>query len=129
MCAHHLMRSIIFHTRRLNTKVNFCYVHGFMFQLKCIFHILRSWKACLSHRSISLHLLCTKGGLEVSNRVSNWNKAKNLIFVVSIHKISQFKITVFIYKLIWQSSLWVSVSYVFCEFNRVASWYKGKSII
>ena len=100
-----------------------------MFQLKFIFRILRSWNARFSHRSISLYDLCTKKCLEVNYHVSNWNKAKNIIFVRSILQISQLEITVFIYKLMCLSSLWISVSYGFYEFNRVASWNKDKTII
>ena len=39
------------------------------------------------------------------------------------------ELPIFIYILISQISLWISVSHVFFEFNRVASWNKNKSII
>jgi len=67
--------------------------------------------------------------LEVSNRIENWYKFKNYIFVGSKPQLYQLEIQIFIYKFICQISLWISVSYVFCEFNRVASRNKGKSII
>jgi len=55
--------------------------------------------------------------LEVSNRVSNWNRTKSLIFVWSILQICQLEIPLFIFKLMCQSSLRISVSYGFCEFK------------
>ena len=67
--------------------------------------------------------------LEVSNRVWKWNKIKNNIYVRSKLQICQFDIPIFINKLMCQRSLINSVSFVFCEFNRVASWNEGKSII
>jgi len=49
--------------------------------------------------------------------------------VGTILQICQFELPVFIYKLMCEGLLWISVSYGFCEFNRVASWNKGKNII
>jgi hypothetical protein len=49
--------------------------------------------------------------------------------VVSKLKLWQLEITIFIYKLMYLISKWISVSYVFCKFNRVASWKKMKSVI
>jgi len=66
--------------------------------------------------------------VEVSNRVRIWNKVKN-IYVRSKHQLCQLETPIFIYKLKCHSSLINSVSFVFCEFNRVASWNEGKTII
>ena len=69
------------------------------------------------------------GCLEISNRVSKWNKGKNLIFLWSILKICQLEIPVFIWKLNCQNSLWITVSYEFFEFICLANWNKCKTII
>jgi len=67
--------------------------------------------------------------LEVSNRVRNWNKVKNNIYVWSKLQLCQLEIPIFINKLMCQSSLINPVSFVFCEFNRAANWNEGKTII
>ena len=67
--------------------------------------------------------------LEVSNRGRNWNKIENNIFVRTELQLFQLDIPKFINKLMWQSSLINSVSFVFSEFSRVASWSEDKSII
>ena len=67
--------------------------------------------------------------LELSNRVRNWKKFKNNIYVRSKLQLCQLEIPIFINKLMCQSSLINSVSFVFCEFNRIASWNEGKTII
>ena len=81
--AHHVMTSIILHTRRSNCqKISVAHL-VFMFQLTFIFRILRSWKAryhITPFRPTSYVLMRLKW-LEVSNRVRNWNKVKNFIFV------------------------------------------------
>ena len=100
---------------------SWCSFFAFCGVEKQIFHIA-------PFRSTS-YVLKSFGCLELSNRESNGNKGKNLIWVVSILEICQLELRVFIYKLMRQSSLWISVSYGFCEFNRVASWNKGKTII
>jgi len=41
----------------------------------------------------------------------------------------QMEVTEFIYKIMCQISLWISDSYGFCEFNRVAIINKSKTII
>ena len=73
-------------------------------------------------------VLMLLGCLVVSNRVRNWNKGKNFIFVLSILQICQLEIPKYIYKFISLNSLWIPVSCGFRVFNRV-SWNKGKSII
>ena len=75
------------------------------------------------------YVLKSLGFLEVSKRVSNWNKGKNRIFVESMLQICQLDIPVFIYKFMSQSSLWFSISCGFCEFNRVASLNEGKNLL
>jgi len=67
--------------------------------------------------------------LEVRNRIRNWNKVKNFIFVGSKLQLCQLEITIFIYKIICQSTLINSVSFLFCEFIRVTTWNGGKTII
>ena len=58
LCAHHVISSIILHTRRpVNKKSVTHFV--FMFQQTFIFRILRSWKARYSHHSISPNELGT----------------------------------------------------------------------
>ena len=64
--------------------------------------------------------------LEVSNRVRNRNKVKNT-YVWSKLQLCQLEIPNFINKLMFQTSLINSVSFVFCEFNRVASRNEGKN--
>jgi hypothetical protein len=51
--------------------------------------------------------------LEFSNRVRNWNKFKNNIYVKSKLQLFQFELPIFINKLMCQSSLINAVSFVF----------------
>jgi hypothetical protein len=67
--------------------------------------------------------------LEVSNRVRKWNKVKNNIYLRSKFLLWRSEIPIYINKLIWRSSLLNSVSFVFYEFNRVARWNEGKTIV
>jgi hypothetical protein len=66
--------------------------------------------------------------LEVSNRGRNWNRVKNFIYVGSKIQLCQLEIPIFIYKLMCLFSLINTVSFVFCEFNRVTSWNEAKTI-
>jgi len=59
------------------------------------------------------------GCLEVSNRVSNWNKWQNLIFVGSISQIFQLEIPIFIYKF----NLWIHYE---SEFHMGSVYLFGK---
>ena len=134
--VHPLMESIIFHTRRPNNQEKCSYLLDIYVSVDVHFHILWSWDACFHinpFRYTSYVLKCF-GCLEVSSRVSNWNKGKKLIFVGAIlhnanWKYKQLEIQVFIYKLMCQGSLWISFSYEFCEFNRVSNGNKVKIII
>jgi len=54
LCAHHVMTSIILHTRRNNCQKNSLTHLVFMFQLIFFVRILRRRKAHFSHLSISL---------------------------------------------------------------------------
>jgi len=67
--------------------------------------------------------------LDVSNRVKNWSKVKNNMYVrrnfYNINWIYQYSKKI----LICQFSLKNSVSFMFCEFNRVSSWNEGKTVI
>jgi hypothetical protein len=67
--------------------------------------------------------------LEVSNCIRNWNKVKNYNYFGSKLQLCQLNIPIFIYKLMCQISLIKSVSFVFCEFNRVGSWNEDKTTI
>ena len=67
--------------------------------------------------------------LSVRNRVRNRNKVKNFIFVGSKIQICQLEIPIFIYKIMSQSTLISTVSFLFCEFIRVTRWNDGKTII
>jgi len=59
--------------------------------------------------------------VDVSNRIRKLNEVKTFIFVVSKLQLCQFEIPIFIHKLMCQGSLIKSVSFLFGEFNRVAS--------
>ena len=67
--------------------------------------------------------------VEIINRVKKWYNVKHFIFMGSKLQLCQLEIPIFMYKLMCKISLWISVSYVFCEFNRVANCNKSKSII
>ena len=67
--------------------------------------------------------------LEVSNRVRNWNKVKNLHFrgvETSIMPIGNANIHIQINVLEFIIKI---VSFLFCEFNRVTCWKEDKNII
>jgi len=102
-----------------------------MFQLIIFIRIWRSWKHVFHivpfrpTRYVLISFRC----LGVSNRVRNWNNVKNIIYVRSKLQLCQLEIPIFINKLMWESSLINSVSFVFCELNCVASWKDGKTII
>ena len=106
LCVHHVMTSIILHTRRPVNKKSVTQL-VFMFQLiyffafwgaeKHVFHIV---PFCPSR-----YLLKGFSCLEVSNRVRNWNKVKNNIYVRSKLQLYQLELRIFINKLMWHSSL------------------------
>ena len=125
------MTSIILHTRRHTVNKNFFTHLVFIYKLTLIFRILRSWKARFSHttfRTTSYVLMILKW-LEVSNRVRNWNKVKNFIFVESKLELCQLEMLIFKYKLNVSEFINKRVSFLFCDFNRVTSWKEGKNII
>jgi hypothetical protein len=103
----------------------------FTFKLSIFFRILRSWKALFN--IVSFHptwfVLKSFRWLEVSNRERNWNKVKNNIYVSSKLQLCQLEIPIFLNNLMCQSPLLITVSFVFLEFNRVASRNEGKTII
>jgi len=134
------MTSIDIHTRRPNTQENVSSFLIFIFQLMFIFRIfaLDSYVSADDHEKhvfhnapfhSTSHVLKSFRYLDVSKRVSNWNKGKILIFIGSILQKCQLDVPVFIYKLMRQISLWITVSYGFLEFYRVAIWNKGKRFI
>ena len=67
--------------------------------------------------------------LEVRNRVRDWNKVKNFIFVGSKLQLCQLEIPIFIYKIMCQCTLINTVSLLFCECFRVTNWNDGKTFI
>jgi tricorn protease-like protein len=76
-------------------------------------------------RNVHFRIRC----LEVTNRERKWNEVKIFIFVMSKLQLCQLEIPIFIYKLMCQISLIKAVSFLFCEFNRVAGWNEDKTII
>ena len=130
--AHHVMTSIILHIRRPNCQWKFCYALGFYVSADYSFFSF-SWAEKQVFHIVpfrpTMYVLKILKCLEVSNRVRKWNKVKNNIYVWSKFQLCQFELPIYINKLMWQSSLINSVSFVFCEFNRVASWNEGKTII
>jgi hypothetical protein len=85
LCAHHLMTSIILHTRRpiCNKKAVTHLVFAFLGSENHVFHIVPfrpTWYVLKSFRC-----------LEVSNRIRNWNKVKNNIYVRAKFKYANSK--------------------------------------
>ena len=117
LCARTLMTNILEDSTLKKTSVTYLI---FRFQLMFFFRILRTRKQLfhISPFRSTCYVLKSFGSLEVGNGVSNWNKVKNLFFVDSILHTCQLQIPVFIYKFMSQCSLWISVSYGFCEFNQ-----------
>ena len=97
-----------------------CFFFEFWLVDKHLFHI--------TSLHTSSYVLMRLEFLEVSNRVSNWNK-KNDIYVGWIIQIFQLDIPIFIYKFISLISLKIWISHGFFVFNRVASWIKGTALI
>ena len=118
----------IFHFRGPNTQVNVSYVLHFYVSVDFIFRILFIWKATFSHLFISLLELCTNVFRVFGGQYQTEIKAK-LHFRAWILQICQLQIRIFIYQFISLHSLWISVSYWFCIFNRLASWNIGKELI
>jgi len=130
LCAHHVMSSIILHARRPVKK-----------------SLLRTWFLCFSwyyffafwgaekHVFYNVpfcntrYVLKSFRSLEVSNRVGNWNIVLKTIYVRWKFLLCQLEIQIFINKLMCKRLLINLVSFVFCEFKRVASWNEGKTII
>jgi len=126
-----------------NEKYNLSYSKTLL-SIKCL---LRTWFLCFSWFSFFVfwgaekhvfhivpfrpnrYVLKSFRCLEGSNRVRNWNNVKNNIYVRSKLQLCQLEISIFIYKLMYQTSLINSVSFVFCEFNSIASRNEGKTII
>ena len=66
--------------------------------------------------------------MEVRNRVRNWNKVKNFIFVESKLELCQLEMLIFIYKLMCQNSLmncFISVLWIYScnELKRMQKYY------
>ena len=84
LCAHHVMRSIVLHARRPNCQLKSLTHLVFMI---CWFWFFAFWEEekhvfnfvpFRPTRYVLKILRC----LEVSNRVSNWNKVKNNVYLV-----------------------------------------------
>jgi len=107
-----------------------CYVLGFYVSADSFFLILRSWKARVHIAAFrpTRHVLKIFRYLEVRNRVRNWNKEKNVIFVVWKLQLCQLEIPIFIYKIMSEYNNKNSVSFLFCEFIHVTSWNDGKTV-
>ena len=109
------MTSIILHARGSNCQLKSITHLVFIFQLICFFLNLWSWKHVFHivpfcpRRYVLKSFMC----LEVSIRLRNWNKVKNNIYVMSILLLYQLEIPIFINKLMYQSSLLNSFSFVF----------------
>ena len=125
------MTSIILHIRRPNCQYKVCYALGFMLHLIFFFCISISWKELFyivpfrPARYVLKILRC----LEFNNRVRKWNNVQNNIYVRWKIQLCQLEIPIYINKLMWPCSLINTVSFVSYEFNRVASWNEGKTII
>ena len=127
---HHIMKSIILHTRRTFIKKYVTHL-VFRFQLifffaiwgdeKHVFHIVPFRPLRYALKSLKC--------LEVSNRIRNWDKVKNNIYVMSKLLLCQLEVPIFINKSMCHSSLINSIWIVFCELNRVANRNEGKSVI
>jgi len=102
-------------------KFQLIFFFAFWWAEKHVFHIVPFRPT----RNVLKVLRC----LEVCNRVRNWNNVKNNIYVRSKLQLCQLELPIYINKLLWHSSLRNSVSFVFCEINRVAIWNEGKTII
>ena len=118
LCAPHVMKSIILHNRRPVNKMFVTHL-VFIFQLTFIFRILKSWKAhfhITPFRPTS-YVLMRLMWLEYSNRVRNWNKVRNFIFVESKLELCQLEMLMFVYKLMCQISL-INLFH-FCSVNLI----------
>ena len=98
LCAPHIMKSIILHTRRPNCQIK---------------SLLRTWFLCFVWLSFfafweaekhdihitpfrpTSYILMRLKWLEVSNRERNWNKIKNFIFVESKLELCQLEMVIF----------------------------------
>ena len=98
LCAHHVMTCIILNTRIPNCQLNVCYALGFYVSADSFFAFWGAEKHVFHitpFRPTSYVLMRLKW-LEVSNRVRNWNKVKNFIFVESKLELCQLEMLIFI---------------------------------
>ena len=101
LCVHPVMTCIILHTRRTNCQWKVCYAFGFVFSWFSFFAFWGAEKHVfhISPFRPTRYVLKSYRYLEISNRVRNWNKVTNFIFVSSKLQLCQLEITIFIYKL------------------------------
>jgi hypothetical protein len=131
LCAHPVMTSISLHTGRPNCRYKVCYERGFYVSADFLFSNFEDLKSrffTFASFRTTRYVLKGFGWLEFSKRVRNWNKVKNFIYVGSKLQLFQLELPIFIYKFMCQSSLINSVSFLFCEFYRLAKWNEGKTI-
>ena len=107
-----LMTSIIFHIRGPKNQEDVCYIIEFHFSTDVHFFAFCGAENHVFHifpiRSRS-YVVKGFGCMEVSNRVSNWNKRKNPFNVMSILQIRQLEIPVLITE-------WMSIICIFSLF-------------
>ena len=130
LCAHFVMTSVILHSRRPADKNSVMHL-VFMFEMIFVFAFWGAEKHVIHIASFrpTRYVLKSFRYLDVRNRVRNWNKVKNYILVGSKLQLCQLEIPIFIHKIMSQSTLIISVSYLFCEFIRVTNWNDCKTII
>jgi len=103
----------------------------YMFKLLFFFRMLRAEKHFFHIAPFrpTRYVLKSFRYYEVRNRVRNWNNVKSIILVGSKLQLCRLEIPIFIYKIMCQSTLINTVSFLFCEFIRVTSWNYVKNII
>jgi len=125
------MTSTILHSRRHNCQYKVCYALGFYVSADFFFAFFGAEKDVFHIAPFrpTRYVLKSFRYLEVRYRVRNWYKFKKFIFVGSKLSLFQLEIPISIYKIMCQSTLINTVSFLFCEFIRVTSWNDGKTII
>ena len=128
LCDHHLMKGIILHTRKPTCQLKVSYALGFSVSADFYFAF---WGAEMHVIHIvpfrpTMYVPKRFRYLKVSYLLRNWDNIENIIYVGSKLQLCQLEIPIFIYKLMYKCSLITTVSFVFCQFNRVASWNEAK---
>ena len=108
LCDHNLTTGLVLHTR--NLTVNKKSVTHLVFVSADFWGAEKPFFLIVPFRP-RIYVLKSFRSLEVSNRVRNWNKVKNYIYVRSKFLLCQLEIPIFINILMCQSSLINSVSF------------------